>query len=126
MGNLAWLLLALAYGGCDSDDPLCGQGTELNSGGVGYCYYQAAITEEGFRCPELRPNRFEFTEFSVCSERDTPPPSEILEVIRRDLGLDGDGGTDATPDAPDDAASDAPDDAPSDSASDASADSATD
>ena len=68
------LSIALLLTNCTNDkaveNNLCGSGEEILVEANSFCVYQQAITETGFRCPELAPFRFEYEEIIICCEDD--------------------------------------------------------
>ncbi|MCC6994941.1 MAG: hypothetical protein IT370_10055 [Deltaproteobacteria bacterium] len=71
--RLAACFWVIGAAGCQSSG-LCGKGAPANFGGRQYCYYDRAITEEGFRCPASLPNQLPLGELEVCAAEAMLPP----------------------------------------------------
>ena len=90
LATIATLALAAACG----DDPsyksggqVCGAGQEIDLDEEKFCIFEQTIIEEGFRCPDARPNRFDFDGFTACGSSESLP-GDFEARARQEAGLE--------------------------------------
>lgn len=85
------MLAALATSGCLPEreaGPSCGDGTAVEANGMNACVYDRrdAIIENGFRCPEEMPHRFEVDDAIICAADPDAPVDAFEDAWRAQRG----------------------------------------
>ncbi len=88
---LLCLMLAAGLAGCvpeSSGGSSCGEGATIDAEGATACVYarQDAIIENGFRCPDEMPHRFEVDDAIICAAEPDAPVEAIEEAWRAGRG----------------------------------------